>query len=97
MSVAAAHRLVFDLDELQGVLGLVAVGRQNDGHRLPGEVDLVMGQGRVVRDLDVLRDRPAAEGPRRRLGYIGLASGRFFDSVAGSFLGVPRATVQHVG
>ncbi len=44
----------------QGVLGFVAVRRQNHGYGFAHVVYLVFSKGPVIGDLDVLSDRPAA-------------------------------------
>jgi hypothetical protein len=59
--------LVVDLDQAERLLGRARVGGQHDRHPVADVVDLADGERRVVGDLDVLGDRPAAGQPDREL------------------------------
>jgi hypothetical protein len=61
------ERLVVYAYKLEGILGLVAVGREHDGDAVARVVHLSTRQRPVVRDLDVLRHRPAAGDTERPL------------------------------
>ena len=49
------HRPIFDVNQLRKVLGAIAVDRDNEGHRLTDEADLI-GRASVVELFDKEKD-----------------------------------------